>query len=78
MRNIFLEKSHTKCGGETVLRPFAKNSKLSICLDQFLFTVWQLEYYPSLLKLSCRPLAVTSCKYTKKSSIPGLPVSFSA
>ena len=24
MRKIFLEKSHTKCGGETIPRPFAK------------------------------------------------------
>ena len=32
MRNIFLEKSYTKCGGETITRPFSKKSKLSICL----------------------------------------------
>ena len=25
MRNIFLEKSYTKCGGETIPRPFLKN-----------------------------------------------------
>ena len=25
MRNIFLEKSHTKCGGETSPRPFSEN-----------------------------------------------------
>ena len=24
MRNIFLEKSHTKCDGETIPRPFSK------------------------------------------------------
>ena len=34
MRNIFLEKLYTKCGGETILRPSSKNSKLSISLDQ--------------------------------------------
>ena len=34
MRNIFLEKSYTKCGGETIPRPFSKNSKLSKSLDQ--------------------------------------------
>ena len=33
-RNIFLEKSYTKFGGETIPRPFSKNSKLRICLDQ--------------------------------------------
>ena len=31
VRNIFIEKSCTKCGGETISRPF---SKLSISLDQ--------------------------------------------
>ena len=25
MRNIFLEKSHIKCGGETISDPFLKN-----------------------------------------------------
>ena len=25
MKNIFLEKSHTKCGGETIPEPFLKN-----------------------------------------------------
>ena len=34
MRNIFLEKSYIKFGGETISRPFYKRSKLSICLDQ--------------------------------------------
>ena len=33
MRNIFVEKSYTKCGGETVPRHFSKKSKLSISLD---------------------------------------------
>ena len=34
MRNIFVEKSYTKCGGETIPRPFSKKSKLSIPLGQ--------------------------------------------
>ena len=34
MRNIFLEKSHAKYGGETIPRSFPKISKLSISLDQ--------------------------------------------
>ena len=34
MRNIFLEKSYTKCGGETIPRPFSEKSKLSVSLDQ--------------------------------------------
>ena len=34
MTNIFLEKSYTKCGGETSPRPFSEKLKLSISLDQ--------------------------------------------
>ena len=34
-RNIFLEKSYTKHGGETIPRPFFKKSKLSVYLDQY-------------------------------------------
>ena len=33
MRNIFLEKSYTKCGGETIPISFSK-SKLTISLKQ--------------------------------------------
>ena len=32
-RTIFLEKSYTKCGGETSPRPFYKKSKLNISPD---------------------------------------------
>ena len=35
MRNIFLEKSYTECGRETIPRPFSKKSKSSISLDQY-------------------------------------------
>ena len=35
LKNIFLEKSYTKCGGETIPRPFLKKSKLSISPDQY-------------------------------------------
>ena len=34
MRNNFLEKSYTKCGGETSPRPFSIRKKSSISLDQ--------------------------------------------
>ena len=51
MRNVFLEESYTKCGGETIPRPFSKKSKL-------------LFFMPSCgLQLSCRPLAFISNKY---------------
>ena len=35
LRDIFLEKSYTKCGGETSPRPFSGKLKLSISLDQW-------------------------------------------
>ena len=28
MRNIFLEKSYTKCGGDTIPKPFSKKIKI--------------------------------------------------
>ena len=31
---FFLKNSYTKCGGETIPRPFSKNSNLTISLDQ--------------------------------------------
>ena len=34
MGNILLEKSHTKCGAETIPRPFSRTSKFGISLDQ--------------------------------------------
>ena len=34
MRNISVEKSYTKCAGETIPRPLSKKSKLSISLDR--------------------------------------------
>ena len=34
MRAIFLEKSSTKCDGETSPRPFSGKLKLSISLDE--------------------------------------------
>ena len=57
MRNIFLEKSYTKYGGETIPRPFSKKSKLSSGLMvesflQFVFIVCQVEDYRNILKVS--------------------------
>ena len=64
MKNRFLEKSYTKCGGETSHRSFYEKVKLSISLDQsfiqFVFIVWQLESHKNILKLSWRPLAFSS------------------
>ena len=42
MRNIFVEKSYTKCGGETTPRSFSKKSKLSISLGQWPEVLYRL------------------------------------
>ena len=34
MRTSSFEKSYTKCGGESIPRPFSETSELSISLDQ--------------------------------------------
>ena len=33
MTNVFVEKSYTKCAGETIPRPLSQKSKLSLSLD---------------------------------------------
>ena len=35
LTNIFLEKPYTKCGGETIPRPFSEKSKLRVSPDQY-------------------------------------------
>ena len=87
-RNIFLEKSYTKCSRETICRPFSKKSKLSTSLKQksyplysLLFIVYQVEGYQNTLKLRCRPLGFTSDKAflkIEKRCGTSLPVSFFA
>ena len=51
MRNIFLKKSYTECGGETIPRPFSKKKvehiSESIVL-QFIFIVCQVEGYGNI------------------------------
>ena len=49
MRNIFLKKSYTKCGGKTSPRPFSEKFKFTISPNQwskviqFVFIIWQVE-----------------------------------
>ena len=54
IRNIFLEKPFTKCGGETIPRPFSEDLKLSISLKQqsivscslfYCMPIWELSKY---------------------------------
>ena len=47
-RNVFTEKSSTKCEGETISRPFAKKSKLSISLDQKFKVLHRFCFMPNL------------------------------
>ena len=42
MGNIFVEKSYTKCGGETLPNRFSKKSKLSLSLDQQFTVLYSL------------------------------------
>ena len=42
MRNIFLEKSYTKCGGETSPRPFPGKLKQSKSLNQQIQVLYSL------------------------------------
>ena len=69
MRNMFFEKSCTKCRGETIPRPFSKKSKLDTFLDKWfkvltliVFIVCHVEGFHYILKLSCRSLDFTSYK----------------
>ena len=34
IRNIFIEKSYTRCAGEIISSPLSKNLRLSMSLDQ--------------------------------------------
>ena len=82
MRNIFLEKSYTKCSGETFLRPFSKNKNwayLWISVIQFIFIVSQAEAYQNnILKLSADHFLLPHLKLFQKSRFEtSLPGSFS-
>ena len=69
VRNIFVEKQHTKCGGEASTNTFYKKLKLSISLDQqsevlksLLLWYVQVKVYQNILKLMCCTLAFTLFK----------------
>ena len=52
LRNIFLETSYTKCGTETIPRPFLEKSKLSISVDQYFKVLYILFLLFAKLGLS--------------------------
>ena len=68
MRNIFLEKSYTKCGRETIPSPFLKNQHWAyLWINVLKFYIFCFNCLPSWgyrrwLKLSCRLFAFTSYK----------------
>ena len=57
MRNIFLEKSYTKCGRESIPRPFSKKSKLTASLDQY----FKVLYILFLLFVKLRTTTESDC-----------------
>ena len=72
MGNVVLEKSYTKCDGETISRLFSKKSKLNISLDQFIqlgFPVYQFEVDRNRLKLSYGPLVFTLQSFFEKTKL---------
>ena len=50
MTNIFLEKSYTKCCGETIPKPFLKKLKLSIFLDLYLKVLHSYTFFKEKLR----------------------------
>ena len=64
LRNIFLQKSYTKCGGETIPGPFHKKSKLSISLNQcskVLHILFLLFAKLRTIKIDCETKLQTTC-----------------
>ena len=45
MKNIYLEKSYTKCGKGTSPRPFSETLRLSISLDQYSKILYSLVLF---------------------------------
>ena len=90
VRNSFLKKLCTKCGGETSPRLFSEKSKMSISLDQcikfytvcfYYMTSWGLsKYNETKLQTSCFHLMLNFLKKIKKCSelvsLPRFPHNF--
>ena len=85
IRNIFLEKSYRKCGGETIPRLFPKNQDwIDIWINSLKFysvcIVCQVEDYWNILKLNYRSLAFTVYEAFLKTKMcfgTSFPASFS-
>ena len=69
MRNIFLKKLYTKCGGEVSSRPFYKKISTIWNAIYFVFNVCSSRGLSIILKLRCWPLTFIlhkSCFFLKK------------
>ena len=76
MRNIFLQRSFTKCGGETSPRPFSEVLKWAISLDQWSKVLYSLfllygklratKYIETKLQTNCFHLMLSFLKQLKE------------
>ena len=74
-RDIFLQKSYTKCVGETIPKPFSKKSKfsLSLILQFYSMTSWTLsKYIETELQNTCFYLLESFLKNKAGASLPAL------
>ena len=62
MGNIFLEKSYTKCGGDSSPRKIKIEHISGLIVLSFIvfFMVCKVECYRNILRLSCKPLPFNS------------------
>ena len=76
MRDIFLDKSYTKCGVEASPRPFSGKLKLSKSLDQqpkvftvcfyYILSCWLSKYIENKLQTTCSYLILSIYKKQKE------------
>ena len=76
MRNIFLQRSFTKCGGETSPRPFSEVLKWAMSLDQWSKVLYSLfllygklratKYIETKLQTNCFHLMLSFLKQLKE------------
>ena len=74
LRNSFLQKAYTICGGETSPRPFSEKLKLSLSLDQqskvlysLFLLCWGLsKYIETKLQITCFHLILSFVKKSKE------------
>ena len=69
LKNIFLEKSYTKCGGENIPRPFLKNqNRAYLWINSLKFYIFCFYCLPSwgLMKVIEIKMQITRIYLTKK------------